>query len=141
MPDRLSNEQEILSLLHHVNRCLITTELGELSFVQVEALRLVKKHHTVDMGLFAKELAITPASASTLAERLVKGGYLVRVTDELDRRVVRLTLSDESMKRFSEIMTHKKNKMKDALDHMSAKEQDTLKELLTSLNNHINPIG
>jgi DNA-binding MarR family transcriptional regulator len=135
-----TDEKEILFLLHALNRSLFAPELGELTFVQLEAIRLVKLCGSVEMGQLAKELTITPASASTLATRLVKAGWLERVPDELDRRIIRLIVSEETKQRLTKIITHKCKRLKEALSTLPPQEQTHLKNILTSLKNQINQL-
>ena len=52
----------------------------------------------------SKDRLIKKANASTAADRLIKKGYLTRVPDEFDKRVIHLKLTKESGEAVCEVM-------------------------------------
>lgn len=57
---------------------------------EVDLLRLVAERPGLGVSEAAKELYLAGNSVSTLVNRLVRDGYLVRETDPADRRAARL---------------------------------------------------
>ena len=69
--------------------------LGEFSFAQARALRFVKTKGQVSITELAELLNVSAPSASTMVERLVEKGVLVREPDPADRRRVIVTVTPE----------------------------------------------
>lgn len=67
---------------------------------EVELLRLVEGRPGIGVSDAAKELCLAGNSVSTLVNRLVKDGYLVRETDPADRRAARLLLTERAEARL-----------------------------------------
>lgn len=69
--------------------------LGEHSTspLQFWALCYIKANPAASMSEVAASLGLSTSSATQLTERLVKGGYLERLEDERDRRIVRLRVT------------------------------------------------
>lgn len=81
------------------NRYLITSGVskafGEFSFAQMRALKFVKTRGQVSITELAELLNVSAPSASTMVERLVERGVLVRNPDPADRRKVIVTVSPD----------------------------------------------
>jgi|GEM_PF-364409 len=63
------------------------------SVPQVRVMAFIEKHPGCSLTHLSEFLAITSASASTMIERLVRGGYVDRIVDPLKRRKVILHLT------------------------------------------------
>jgi DNA-binding MarR family transcriptional regulator len=68
---------------------------GEFSFAQMRALKFVKTRGQVSITELAELLNVSAPSASTMVERLVERGVLVRKPDPADRRKVIVTVSPD----------------------------------------------
>ena len=68
---------------------------GEFSFAQMRALKYVKTRGQVSITELADLLNVSAPSASTMVERLVEKGVLVRKPDPADRRKVIVTISPD----------------------------------------------
>ncbi len=68
---------------------------GEFSFAQIRALKYVKSREQVSITELADLLNVSAPSASTMVERLVEKGVLVRKPDPADRRKVIVTISPD----------------------------------------------
>ena len=81
------------------NRYLIKSGVGkafgEFSFAQMRALKYVKTRGQVSITELADLLNVSAPSASTMVERLVEKGVLVRKPDPDDRRKVIVTISPD----------------------------------------------
>jgi len=69
--------------------------LGEFSFAQMRALKFVKAKGQVSITELAELLNVSAPSASTMVERLVEKGVLIRKPDPDDRRRVIVTVSPD----------------------------------------------
>ena len=68
---------------------------GEFSFAQIRAIKFVKAKGQVSITKLAELLQVSAPSASTMVERLVEKGVLVREPDPEDRRKVIVTISPD----------------------------------------------
>ncbi|MDX2592564.1 MULTISPECIES: MarR family winged helix-turn-helix transcriptional regulator [Streptomyces] len=69
---------------------------------EVELLRLVEGRPGVRVSDAARALHLAGNSVSTLVNRLVREGYLIRETDPADRRAARLLLTEAAEKRLGD---------------------------------------
>ena len=61
---------------------------------QPQLLHLLKKGDGIPHTTIAKELMITPATASTMVKRMEKVGFVIRKRDAVDERVSNVYLTD-----------------------------------------------
>ena len=66
---------------------------GKVTPPQLVALDFVHKHTEIKMSDLAHLLGISTAAITGIVERIVKYGYLVRVSDPDDRRIIRVKLT------------------------------------------------
>lgn len=77
--------------------------LGEFSFAQMRAIKFVKAKGQVSITELADLLNVSAPSASTMVERLVDKGVLVRKPDPHDRRKVIVTVTPDMVSLTAEI--------------------------------------
>lgn len=66
---------------------------GDLSLKQIQVVLLVGKHQSVSIKELSAMLSVSPPSASTMVDRLVERGILLRETSPEDRRRVVICVS------------------------------------------------
>lgn len=71
---------------------------GACSFLHIQTLRYIKKERGAAMKALARQLHITPPSATALSDLLVKNGLIKKTLAASDRRVTRLTITDKGNK-------------------------------------------
>jgi DNA-binding MarR family transcriptional regulator len=85
------------------------------------------------MGELSGDLGLPLSSATRIVDGLVNANLLERINDPLDRRVVRIHMSEYG-KQFSQTATdHIKQHITSLLDNFSTTEQDQLLQLVTKL--------
>jgi DNA-binding MarR family transcriptional regulator len=85
------------------------------------------------MGEVSSELGIPLSSATRIVDGLVNANLLERINDPLDRRVVRIQMS-ELGKQFAQTASdHLKQRIISLLDNLSPTEQEQLLQLMTKL--------
>lgn len=80
------------------------------------------------MSQFSESLGVPLSSATRIVEWLVRAGYLARQTDASDRRVVRVSLTDEGEKIYRLIGTFIRHRMEQIMLAFTNQER---KDLLT----------
>ena len=68
-------------------------ETSTLTWRQLEALRIIVTLDAPPLGYVARELDVTPAVVTGLMDRLERLGFIRRVTDQVDSRVSRATIT------------------------------------------------
>ena len=129
----------IISLIFKTSR-LIREELRKekkhpdlFSVLRLEALRYIAKKKSPLMKEVADYFCITPPSATSLINSLVKSGTLKRVYDKNDRRIVRLFITSKGRKKLKRDFDEINNNMKKILTQLNMNEQKNLISILEKL--------
>ena len=112
------NAEKLIELLPRLLRGLLRREdnfltQGKISFPQMLALEHLSRVRQCRMSDLAEALSIKMASATGLADRMFKSGYVRRFPDPRDRRVVRIGLLPKGQKVVQTIFEQKKRVMAD----------------------------
>ena len=104
----------------------------KLSMTEVHILEAIQKSESNMMSAIAKRLMVTQGTLTVSTSKLVKKGYVERVKDEKDKRIVRLTLTDKA-----ESIMQIHNQFHEAMIEklLSELELDKEEELINSLKN------
>lgn len=104
----------------------------KLSMTEVHILEAIQKSESTMMSAIAKRLMVTQGTLTVSTSKLVKKGYVERVKDEKDKRIVRLTLTDKAE---SVMLMH--NQFHEAMIEklLNELELDKEEELIRSLKN------
>lgn len=104
----------------------------DLSMTEVHILDAIEKSDSNMMSAIAKRLMVTQGTLTVSTGKLVKKGYITRVKDEADKRVVRLSLTEKAqdvLKIHEKFHTEMIDKVVDEL------EVDKDQKLMKSLEN------
>src|SRR5690349_7864209 len=74
-------------------RARMRREMPDLTMPQFRSLVFIEAHQGCALRAVADHLGNTPATCSALVDRLVRRGWVSRITDAANRRQVRLTLT------------------------------------------------
>jgi DNA-binding MarR family transcriptional regulator len=72
-----------------------------LPMAQVEVLQLLEERPGIAVGEVASTLRLASNTVSTLVGQLLREGLVLRTSDDRDRRIGRLTLSDDGVARLT----------------------------------------
>ncbi|MFA5792292.1 MAG: MarR family transcriptional regulator [Candidatus Gracilibacteria bacterium] len=133
-----SDVKQIISLMFTTGRLI--KECGEgianmspYSHLQLETLRYVSEEKIPAMKKVANYLCITPPSATSLINGLVKSGQLSRTTDEKDRRMVRLSITPKGQKNLDDGLKEIHENMAKIFSHLDTSERKNLIDILSKL--------
>lgn len=104
----------------------------ELTMIQIAGLISIAQGRNT-MGDIADELNITLPSATSLVERLVKGGYVERVQDPQDKRVVKIVLTEKGKTILKKGLEDKIEKTRFMLSKLTEEERLTMLSLLEKI--------
>lgn len=110
----------------------------QLPFMHIGILKFIAEKGEPTMKELAEQLCITAPSATSVVEGLIKSGYIERVLDKKDRRIVRITLTQSGKKELELILKSVKRKMSEMLDVLSEKEKTSLHGIFKNLSKNLN---
>jgi len=131
--------QKIISLMFNMGRVLNKQYLEEnkrknrLSALQLETLRFIRENREVLMKDLAGHLFITPPSATSLINDLIKAKLVGRMAHKQDRRIIGISLT---LMGKQVLISSLKKKMENAgkiIDKLSSREKQALLKILEKL--------
>jgi DNA-binding MarR family transcriptional regulator len=105
----------------------------ELTVPQFRALRYVQRHPGTDLSRLADHLGVSRSSASALVERLVRADQVTRTTDPLERRRIRIELSETGVDVVGRAVRGTRAWLTDELDEFEPEQRRSLSEALELL--------
>ncbi len=103
------------------------------SLLQFKILMFITEHGNPTMREIADFLGITPPSATSIIQRLVRSGRLKRIVDPTDRRKVRLTVSQTGKSMIDDAYTHMALHMRQLFSVLNEREREELTRILTKI--------
>jgi DNA-binding MarR family transcriptional regulator len=91
-----------------------------ISVPQFRALAFVHRHPGVSLAGVAEHLGVTPPTASTVVDRLVRARLLVRTADPRERRRVSLALTPSGVRMFARLRGFARRRVQARLAGMPA---------------------
>lgn len=114
----------------HTNKVNKILDGVGLHIGQPMMLRSLYKNDGVPQSILAKELVITPATASAMVKRLEKGGYVIRKRDAEDERVSNVYLTEKGRELSSQLRALK-DQMEDLVfDGFATEEKQMMRNYL-----------
>ena len=98
---------------------------GEISFPQMAILHILKERDRCMMSELAKLLSITTSAATGIVDRMVKTGFLKRVPDPNDRRIINVRITPRGERATNAIFRQRQKMMIDVFKHFSSSERET----------------
>jgi DNA-binding MarR family transcriptional regulator len=130
--------EEAVQLIPKVNLLVnreyqTTSKEYDLSISQLFFLRTLYLKGEMTMGSISEALHITPPSATTTAEKLIKQELIVRKEPPSDRRVVMVSLSPKGKDLMDRFMAARKKRWRELMEHLLPKEQEKIVSSLRQL--------
>jgi DNA-binding MarR family transcriptional regulator len=91
---------------------------------------LARQDGSATMGELSEALNIPLSTATRLVNRLDRSGYVERLTDPKDRRIVRIVLTEEGKRLYRTIHDFAQQRIQVALHHFTTRERKVLVALL-----------
>lgn len=111
---------------------------SDLTLTQLRAMAMIHLRQPMPVGVLASSMGMSLASASAIADRLVRLGLIQRDRDTTDRRLVLLQLDTRAVRLMGKIESRSRTQMRKALGRMSPHERTAL---VTSLEAFIRILG
>ena len=109
--------------------------IDPFSFLRLGTLHYVEKNANPTMRDIAKHLCVSPPSATSLINGMVKSQFLSRLDSKDDRRIVRLALTAKGKKALKAGFLRVNRRMESVLKNLNAEDQKHLTKILEKLVN------
>lgn len=100
-----------------------------LSKAQAGVLFVIHHHKDITAKDIADFLGVTRSSVTQIIEPLASRGLIVRQADNMDRRIIHITLTAEGRKTVTRLVKAKMSGLHSALEVLTDKELATLAKL------------
>lgn len=107
---------------------------------QFVALQWVKEKGTLTIGELSNKISLAFSTTTDLIDRLEKNGFVKRVQDKDDRRVVRTHILDKGKVIINEVIEQRQDYLGIVLENFSTEEVVHLNELLYALDEQMNKV-
>lgn len=107
------------------------SKTSHLTMLQFEALHYIKKSGEVQMSDIADCFSITMPSSTALMDKLIEMNYVSRKNDTKDRRIVRISLTEQGKKLFDEAVKQRAGKISKNLSYLSKEDKEELLRILS----------
>ena len=121
------------------DRTVIGNKLG-ITRVQIMTLRFVSFNNECKTSDIADCLAVSRPDATRIVDTLVNKGFIKRVYDKNDRRVIRLKITKEGKKAFEDIKKELIINFSEIIDKMEKEDAEALMKGMKALCNVLKEI-
>lgn len=133
-----TNIEQLISMIFTTSRLIRERaedreKIDVFSYLQLETLRYVAEKDNPPMKDIADYLCITPPSATSLINNLVKMKQLERIYDKDDRRLIRLAIAAKGRKTLEVGFKKITKRMQRVLSKLNEKERSDLIKILEKL--------
>jgi len=140
------NTNELVEVMFTVFRRMksemsFTNNFIHLSILQIQALMYLCHNKSVDMSDIAEYFHIELPSATSLINKLCDHKLVSRYEDLKDRRLVRITLTEDGKKLVEQAMCERRKKLEKMLSYLKDEEKLDLLNILKTLNTRLQKIS
>ncbi len=102
----------------------------KLSHAQFHAISFLALKGPLPMTELANKMAISKQQLTPLIYKLIESGWVVRRSDENDRRIVLIEITEEGLRTYTELKADIKHKFEEKLSELPENQLDELDDLL-----------
>ncbi|MDD5103430.1 MAG: MarR family transcriptional regulator [Candidatus Peribacteraceae bacterium] len=110
---------------------------GVGNLLQLHALAFIEEHPGITMKAFSQALHVSSPSATTFIDRLVKAGWVKRLFNPKNRKLVLLSLTPMGKRMLSKNRAEKRAVIHGLISCIPSKDQRHLLQILNRLLNEI----
>lgn len=116
---------------------LAQSDFKDLTIKEMHAIEAISMYHQYTISEVANSLHLTPGTMTAMADRLIYKGYVERVRDQNDRRVIRLKLTNKGRIFYRAHRAFHKKMVHEFLNGMDETEVKAIKKAIHSLESFI----
>ncbi len=106
----------------------------DISPVHMQIMFILNHEGPLNMSTLGKKLMAPKPNVTVFIDKLIELGYVERLYDVSDRRIISVKLTDNGRNRIAEHMKDLKNYFKDIVKRYSEKDLEMLKHSLDDIN-------
>ncbi len=134
--DRLNDIMPVMFreyIKHRVNEC----HKIKITLPQFIVLNMLNMHGELRMTDLASFMNVTTAAMTGIVDRLVREGYVARVSDPEDRRIIKVKLTAKGASVVKSVKEEEKKVTMKMFGIISQKEREEYLKILTHIRDHI----
>jgi DNA-binding MarR family transcriptional regulator len=109
-------------------------EHSNLSILQAHTLIFIKKNQPIPMHKIAESFQISKPTVTSLVDVLMDGGFVGRVDDKEDRRIIRIKLTKQGEQYVSKGIRKTTAKVNKILSYLPLEDKKHLKRIIETIN-------
>lgn len=109
----------------------------KVTMPQFIILDFLKKEGESKMTDIAHSLSVTTAAMTGIVDRLVREGYVVRVSDPKDRRIIRVRLTSQGEGVVKKVHCQRRKMIVNAFSKISSAEREKYLQILMHMTEHL----
>jgi DNA-binding MarR family transcriptional regulator len=129
-----------LSVSTHRQKNLFAEEVG-ISRQQFDVLCIIYEKGQITMGELCMEISSACSTATDLADKLEKAGYVERLREKRDRRVVRLNILPKGEKLIKSVLERRAEKLGTIMEDFEEEELMKAISFLETLTDRLGRTG
>ena len=130
----MTQETEILCRIFNLGRSITSNDLAyNLTVIQLRTLGYIYKQKSARPTDIAKNFNITPASVTSQIDNLVEDGWLERVYNQEDKRVIEVVLTKTGKKNLPKAIQDLKNRFSWISGALNESEETEFLQLLKKI--------
>jgi len=106
---------------------------GTISFPQFVALQYLNLRSPCRMSEMAEHLSVRMASATGMADRMIRAGYVRRLAEPKDRRVVKIAITPKGKRMLGTIFEQKRRMARELFGHLTRRERNDYVRILEKM--------
>lgn len=130
-------------ILRHVRKkmvCAPVKDVRPVNFLQMHGLFIISEHEGLTMKELSEHMKVSAPTSTSFVNRLVRSKWIERVSDDKNRKLVRLRLTATGKEVLKEKMQERRGLLHGIVSLLSEQDQKDLariyRNLLTSLSRH-----
>jgi DNA-binding MarR family transcriptional regulator len=136
------NIADLVEMMFKISRLMkeemsYTNNLTHLSILQIQALIFLKQAGLVTMSDIAVNFRIELPSATSLVNKLCDQKLVKRSADPEDRRLVRISLTEDGRALLEQAVRERRKKIEKILSYLSVSEKADLMNIFKTLKNKL----
>lgn len=105
----------------------------KLTLSQIAILDILSRDKESKMSDMARYMNITTAAMTGIIDRLVRDGYVIRMNDPADRRVIKIRLTGKGISTVKSLLEQKRRMITRIFGVLSEKERKEYLDILTRI--------
>ena len=130
--ERFEEQLPVIFRYFHSSKTFDFEEMN-ITLPQLMVLEIIRKKENPKMTDIAGELGVTLGNVTGMIDRLIESGYVGRVDDQNDRRIVRISLTVKGKNITQKAFEQKKRCLAHMFGKISSEDQKTLLKITEKL--------